>query len=135
MLAATFAAFLLVQLAAHQVGDHWIQTNHQAVTKGERSRAGTLACLRHVATYTAATAGAGALAWWLLALEISPAGFAAGQAISAITHYWADRRFTLEWMAARLGKSGYYANGGAYQLDQSWHWLWLAVAAMATVRL
>lgn len=133
MLAATFAAFLLVQLVAHTVADHWIQTNEQATGKGERSRAGALACLRHVATYTATTAGAGGLAWWLLDLDVSPVGFAAGQLISATTHYWCDRRFTLAWLCTRLGKAEYYEHGGAYQLDQSFHWFWLTVATAVSV--
>lgn len=31
--------------------------------------------------------------------------------MSAITHYWADRRFTLAWFAAVLGKSEFYELG------------------------
>lgn len=135
MHAATFSAFLLVMLVAHQVGDHWVQTDTQAVSKGARDRAGALACVRHVATYTTTTAGAGALAWWLLALDVSPVGFVAGQLVSAGSHYWADRRFTLARLAATLGKDGYYERGGAFHLDQSWHWAWLAVAAGVTVAI
>jgi hypothetical protein len=70
----------------------------------------------------------------------------AGQLVSAVTHYWADRRTTLARLADALGKGGYYRLGaprpgrddnlslgtGAYALDQSWHWLWLGVAATVT---
>jgi len=133
MTAAAFAAVLLALLAAHQVGDHWVQTNHQAQGKGERSTAGARCCAAHVASYTACTMLAAGLAWWALGLDVSPAGFVAGQLLSAVTHYWADRRFTLAALCARLGKSEYYERGGAYQLDQSWHWLWLTVAAGLTV--
>lgn len=133
MTAAAFAAVLLALLAAHHVGDHWVQTNTQACGKGERSAAGARHCAAHVASYTACTMLAAALAWWVLDLHVSPAGFFAGQLVSAVTHYWADRRFTLAALCARLGKAGYYERGGAYQLDQSWHWLWLTVAAGLTV--
>ncbi len=136
MLATTFTTYLVALMAAHQVADHWIQTHHQAMCKGERGRAGALACLRHVLTYTAVTAGAGLAAWQLLDLSIAPAGFVVGQVISAVTHYWADRRYTLAWLVGKLGKTGYYnAPGGAYQLDQSWHALWLTVAAVIATAL
>lgn len=133
MLAATFAAYLLALLVAHTVGDHWVQTSAQADGKGARGRAGALACARHVASYTACTALAGAAVWRLLDLDISLAGFLAGQAVSAVTHYWADRRFTLAWLARRTGNGAYYDNGGAYQLDQSFHWFWLAIAAVLAI--
>lgn len=40
----------------------------------------------------------------LSGLRISPAAFVAGQVVSAASHYWADRRFTLAQFAARTGK-------------------------------
>jgi putative flippase GtrA len=133
--AATFAAYLLALLVAHKVADHWIQTDTQACGKGARGRAGAFACARHVATYTAATSGFGFLVIAVLHLPVTLVAFLAGQGISAITHYWADRRFTLAWLCRILRKGKYYAKGGAYELDQSWHWLWLFVAALVTVVL
>ncbi|MFD7161666.1 transcriptional regulator [Kribbella sp. NPDC059898] len=144
--AVTFAAYLGALLTAHNVADHWVQTHHQALTKGARSREGARACLAHVATYTAITAAFGALVWVLLDLPITPAGFVAGQLVSAVTHYWADRRWTLAGLARLIGKSEYYTLGaprpghddnptigtGAYSLDQSWHHLWLFAAALLT---
>ena len=144
--AATFAATLPTLLVAHNVADHWVQTGHQAATKSQRDRTGRLACAAHVASYTAVTAGAVALVWLVFGLRISPAGFIAGQLVSAVTHYWADRRFTLAWLAGLFGKDGFYTLGsprsgrddnpslgtGAYALDQSWHWAWLFVAALLT---
>jgi hypothetical protein len=38
---------------AHQVADHWIQTQHQADTKGCPGWPGRIACAAHVASYTA----------------------------------------------------------------------------------
>jgi hypothetical protein len=133
-------------LVAHNVADHWAQTPHQALTKGLRSSAGRVACLAHVAVYTALTAGTVALLWVVLGLPISPAGFVVGQLVSAVTHYWADRGFTLVALAALVGKREFAALGaprpgrddnptlgtGRYALDQSWHWLWLLVAALIT---
>ncbi|ASU77282.1 DUF3307 domain-containing protein [Actinopolyspora erythraea] len=144
--ALTFAATLPALLVAHHVADHWVQTSHQASSKGLPGRQGQLVCAKHVASYTAVTAGFVGLLWTLLGLPITPAGFAVGQLVSALTHYWADRRWTLRRLAGAVGQSGFYALGspregkddnpslgtGAYVLDQSWHWLWLFVAALLT---
>lgn len=65
---------------------------------------------------------------------------------AAVTHYWADRRFTLSRLAEVLGSGSFYRLGaprtgkddnvslgtGAYVLDQSWHWAWLFVTALIT---
>lgn len=147
--AVTFAVVLPALLVAHNVADHWVQTNHQAATKGQRGHAGRAACATHVASYTAVTAVVVGLVWLVFDLDVSPLGFVAGQVVSAVTHYWADRRFTLAWLAAVAGKTTFYVLGaprsgrddnpslgtGAYALDQSWHWLWLFVAALLTAVL
>lgn len=113
MTAVTFAVLLPSLLVAHHVADHWIQTDWQAKHKGDRDPwyVGRLACASHVATYTATTATAVALLWWLFALPITPLGFVLGQAVSAVTHYWADRRFTLQRLCERLGKGEFYRLG------------------------
>lgn len=144
--AVVFATVAIGLLLAHTVGDHWVQTHRQALTKGDRNRAGQLACLRHVASYTVTTAAFTGLLWWLLDLPITQQGFITGQLVSAVTHYWADRRHTLAKLAALIGKGDFYRLGmprpghddnpstgtGAYHLDQSWHWLWIGVAALLT---
>ncbi|GAA0538820.1 DUF3307 domain-containing protein [Saccharopolyspora thermophila] len=144
--AVTFAAVLPSLLVAHNVADHWVQTSHQAGHKHLRNWVGRWNCFKHVATYTAVTALVVALVWALLGLAITPVGFVLGQVVSAVTHYWADRRFTLARLAAISGNAGFYRLGaprhghddnpslgtGAYALDQSWHWLWLFVAALLT---
>lgn len=135
MQAATFAAYALALLFAHHLGDYWIQTHHQAMTKGQPGPAGVRACLGHVATYTFTTAAFGSAVWVWLELDITLAGFVAGQVVSAVTHYWADRRHTLAGLARRLGKSDFYDNGGAAHLDQSWHWTWLFIAAVLTTAI
>lgn len=147
--AVTFAATLPTLLVAHNVADHWVQTSHQAVTKSSASWPGRAACASHVATYTAVTAGGVGLIWTVLGLPISTVGFVLGQLASAATHYWADRRSTLARFAELVGNGQFYRLGtprtgkddtphlgtGAYALDQSWHWLWLFVAALITALL
>lgn len=144
VLGAVFAALL----AAHQVGDHWVQTHRQACTKGLPGWPGRRACAAHVVTYTAtavlALAAVAASTGW----RPDPALATVGLAVSAVTHYIADRRTPLVRMAAALdrftGKSTFLALGaprpgrddnptlgtGAFALDQSWHIGWLFIAAL-----
>jgi hypothetical protein len=117
-------------LSGHWLGDHWAQTDHQATTKGERTRTGRRACAAHVATLTACQAVMLAL------VAVSEGGggglvqVVLGLAVNAVTHYWADRRRTLEGLAHLTGKGGYYARGGAPHLDLAWHMGWLLPAAL-----
>lgn len=144
MFASSFGALFI----AHMIADYWLQTQEQANRKGRRDWLGRLACARHVLGHTVcnviALAGVYALAgtWppnW--------AALTSAVAVIAITHYWADRRFTLEALArvvgrAVNGKHGFYKFGtdphdghaacmgtGAAHLDQAWHILWLGVGA------
>jgi hypothetical protein len=60
---------------------------------------------------------------------------AAGLALSAVTHYVADRREPLRRMAGATGHAPFYAMNtgglnGAYLMDQSWHYGWIFVAAL-----
>ena len=167
--AASFAAVAVALVVAHQVADHWAQSSHQAGHKGKPGWEGRVACAAHVASYTLVTALTVLAAWLLLDLPVSLPGVVLGQLVSAVTHYWADRRTTLQRLAERLQLGGFYGLGaprpvrvlvvdehglpaygadgapvtvpvdnpslgtGAYALDQSWHWLWLGVAALVTV--
>ncbi len=142
----TFAGVAVGLLIAHQVGDFWVQTHHQAMAKGLRGTTGRVACAKHVASYTAVTALTVLALWGVFQLDLSWTGFVVGQLVSAVTHYWADRRFTLARLAALLGKTQFYVLGapragrddnptlgtGAYALDQSWHCGWLGIAAFLT---
>ncbi|MCU7724570.1 DUF3307 domain-containing protein [Actinoplanes sp. KI2] len=144
MTAATFAAVFVALFVAHQVADHWIQTDHQARTKGAPGWPSRIACAAHVATYTATALVALAVLRHTLDLPLTPGRVAAGLAVSAISHYLADRRTPLARLAALTGHAGFYALGtcrngrddkpclgtGAYALDQSFHYAWLFVAAL-----
>ena len=109
--ALTFATVLPGLLVAHTVADHWVQSHQQAAHKHLPGWPGRLACAAHIATYTATTTLTVGLLWVLLDLAISPLGFAMGQLVSAVSHYWADRRFTLQALCERLGKGDFYRLG------------------------
>ena len=138
-------------LAAHQVGDHWVQTGRQAAVKGERGWQGRRACAAHVASLTAAKAAALA-SLHMAGYRVRPGRAAAALAADAVSHYLADRRSLdppagLAALAVRLGKGGFWTLGmprpgrddnpvlgtGAYALDQAFHigCLWVAATAIA----
>lgn len=138
--AALFAALVV----AHVVGDHWVQTDRQACRKAEPGWVGRLFCIQHVCSYTVVSVLA--LAALMASAGWRPDGtnFFGGLAVSAVTHYVADRRWPLRWLAERTGKRAFWTLGapragrddnpsigtGAYALDQSWHVGWLFVAAL-----
>ena len=134
---ATFAAVFVALYAAHMVADYWVQTPHQADAKGWPGRTGRVACASHVGTYTLTAAVALVVVWWRLNLPLSLPHVAAGLAVSAVSHYWADRRSTLRGLVAVLDRTGqpgkldyYDVGGGAAPLDQAWHAGWLFIAAL-----
>lgn len=128
--AVTFAVAMAALGAGHWLGDYWVQTHGQAMRKALPGWPGRLACAAHVATYTLTLAGCLALAGWALNVPLDITHVACGLAVSAVTHYAADRRRPLRRLAAALGKAGYWDNGGAALLDQGWHWAWLFAAAL-----
>ncbi|MFA1551984.1 DUF3307 domain-containing protein [Actinomadura chokoriensis] len=134
-----FTVMFVALYAAHAVADHWVQTHHQACGKGAATWRGRLLCARHVASLTFTQTVAVAAAVWVTGVSVSPAAAAAGLAVNAVSHYWADRWSTLAWLARILGKGEFHRLGdggsaptgtGAYALDQSWHVGWLFVAAL-----
>lgn len=161
--AAVFAAVFIALYVAHSVGDHWVQSSHQAAHKGENdrtpgqsSRAGRIACTMHVLGLTITKGIALAAVVLVLDLPVTVTGVAAGLGIDAATHWWADRRSTLAWLAKVTGKTEFLSLGtpahsahpvnteggyaptlgtGAYALDQSFHHLFLGVAALLIAAL
>lgn len=144
--AVVFAAVFVTLYAAHEVGDHWVQTDAQACRKGRPGWPGRLAAARHVASLTATKLVAVAVAAAVLGLDLAWGWVAVALGVDAVSHWWADRRTTLHALAAWLdrtglvpGKRGFAELGdgaaaptgtGAYALDQSWHIAWLWVAAL-----
>ncbi|MFI0929686.1 hypothetical protein ACH4TP_38045 [Streptomyces sp. NPDC021012] len=139
--AERFAASYAVLTAAHDVGDYIVQQDRDAVAKGRPGREGRIACARHVASYTATQAVALAAANRGLRLGLSWRRMAAGLAVSAVTHYVADRCAghwaetdgapVLVRAAHRSGKAGWLTRdpGAGPLLDQAWHKGWIALAA------
>lgn len=139
--AVRFAAAYAALTASHEVADHWVQIDAQAVAKGKPGPEGARACAAHVATYTATQALALAAADRLLGLRLDWRRAAAALAVSAVTHYVADRQGG-HWrdehprgvvrLAAVTGHAGWLARdpGAGYLMDQAWHKGWLAVAAV-----
>jgi hypothetical protein len=146
---AVFAAVFAALYAGHQIGDHWIQTDHQAGHKGRPGWIGRLACARHVTTYGLTRVVALAALIWTLDLDVSPLGLAVGMAVNLASHYVADRRTPLRWIASRFGLTSFLQLGvprpgrddlpslgtGAYALDQSWHVGFLFVSALLIAAL
>ncbi|MFF2074624.1 transcriptional regulator [Kitasatospora sp. NPDC058162] len=156
--AARFAASYALLRAAGDVADHFVQTCHQAATKGhhdhnpgQSSAAGRRACAAHVATYTATQAAVLLAGTRLLGVRLRPAPVTAALALSAVTHYVADRREPLRRLADAVGIGDFYALGtpghpaypttrngkyaptlgtGAYALDQAWHHAFETIAAL-----
>ncbi|MFI6653226.1 hypothetical protein ACIBI8_37255 [Streptomyces sp. NPDC050529] len=139
--AARFAATYAVLTAAHEVGDYWVQRDAEAVAKGGHGVEGRAACARHVASYAATQAAALLVSDRVLRLGLDWRRAAAGLAVSAVTHYVADRsggRWREDGPSTRLvrfarntGHEGWLARdpGAGPLLDQAWHKGWIAVAA------
>lgn len=163
---AALAGAGLIGLAlyvGHHVGDYWVQTDHQAKHKGDAGGPGALACGTHVATYILTQAACLALTL-LVGVRFSLLGAVVALAVSAGTHYLADRRERgiMFWLARRLpGKAAFLDLGkprlawtrvdeagqvvpldnptlgtGVWALDQAWHIFWgVFVATLVVVGL
>lgn len=140
---AVFAALFV----AHQVADHWVQTNTQACRKGTPGRLGGLACTAHVASYTVTALLVMVAVTGVLGVPVVVWRLVAGLAVSAATHWLIDRRWPLYWLAEHTGRRAFLQVGapragrddnptlgtGLYALDQSAHYLFLLVAALVMV--
>jgi hypothetical protein len=112
--AAVFGVAAPTLYFAHHVGDYWVQTDHQAQHKGDPKREGKgrQACLAHVSTYVATQGVFLLLAILATGLEMSGPAILAALTVSGATHYWADRRWTLEWLAGLIpGKVNFFRLG------------------------
>jgi hypothetical protein len=142
------AVYALLRGAA-DVADHWIQTDYQATTKGQHGKPdtaegrtqtaeGRAACARHVAAYVTLQGAALLAGDRLLELGLRRRRIVAALAISAATHYVADRREPLRRLADKTGKGNFWKLapplGGAYALDQAWHHGAELIAAVAAAR-
>jgi hypothetical protein len=129
-----FVVALVVLLVAHQVGDHVVQTDHQAGGKAGAGWAAARAMAGHLAAYhtTAVVVLVGTFA--LLDLPLTWAGATAGIGFSAATHALLDRRWPVRAIL-RTTRSPKFAATlapvcGMYAADQALHQLALLVSAL-----
>ena len=108
----TLAVVFTALYVAHGLGDVWVQRHADALAKGAANRHGQIACAWHVTTYTATTTAV-VLAVLILPLGATATwhGVVAGQMFSAATHYAIARRWTLAWLADRVGKRAFHDLG------------------------
>ncbi|MFD9692532.1 hypothetical protein ACFWXO_43005 [Kitasatospora sp. NPDC059088] len=133
--ARRFAVAYPLLRAAADIADHWVQSDHQAATKGQSGAAGRRACAAHVASYTAVQAVVLLGGARLLGVRLRPGPVAAALALSAATHYVADRREPLRRLADATGKERFvrladHGLNGGYLLDQAWHHAFETCAAI-----
>jgi hypothetical protein len=131
---------------SHPLADYWVQTNHQAATKGGDGWAARRACAAHVATLTATHALALAAGTLATGERIPIRRAGGGLAFNAATHYVIDRRQPMRRLTevlASIGKPDFHDVGkprpgrddnpclgtGAHVLDQALHIACLAVTA------
>jgi hypothetical protein len=89
---AVFAATFAALYAGHHIGDYWIQSDHQARHKGDAGRAGARECLLHVGSYTLTQALCLVLLSAVTGWTTNFFAVLGALAVSAATHYAADRR-------------------------------------------
>lgn len=158
MKAGCSAAVFAAMLAAHEAGDHVLQTEAQALGKATSWRA----MAGHVGSYHAAQLAALAVADAALGLRLRPSRVAAAVTLSASTHALLDRRWPVDAVVRVFGhpstepgswRSGYfdppehahYTTGvsgpqttrvplhGPYLTDQSLHKLVLWACSLIAV--
>jgi hypothetical protein len=116
-------------MGGHDVGDHVVQTDHQAASKAGRGAAAYRALAGHVGGYTVTQV----VALALVGVPLLRWRTVAGLAFSAGTHAFIDRRWPVRALL-RLTRSPAFAElqtpiNGMYVSDQALHHGCLLVAA------
>jgi len=126
----SFAALMV----AHQLGDHVLQTDRQALGKTGRGPTAVLAMLGHLLSYHVAGAVLVAATFAALDLPLRLAGVAAGLGFSALTHAALDRRRLVRAILHRTGAPRFAEAttpvNGMYAADQALHQAALLVSAL-----
>jgi hypothetical protein len=127
-----FAAAFIALYAGHMIGDHVVQTDHQAAHKAGKGRAAVSAMAGHIGGYTAAQAVALAL---VAGVGMNLTAVAAGLAVSAATHAIIDRRWIVQWVLRNTGSPSFASltsggMNGPYLTDQALHIGCLFLAAV-----
>lgn len=134
-----FGTIMGALIAAHYLGDYFVQTDVQAQHKGKRGTRlfnyiGRIHCLWHALTYTVTLGIVLLLVLDMSGVELTTQTQLIAWAVlimNGVTHYVIDRRWTLEAFARLIGKSGWIDNDpeALPKLDQAAHLVLLGVAA------
>jgi hypothetical protein len=132
--AVVFVVALVVLLVAHQIGDHVVQTDHQAARKAGPGWTAVWAMAGHLAGYHLCALLLLLAAFGLLGLPLTATGVVAGLAFSALTHALLDRRWPVTALLRAL-RSPRFAEAtspvcGPYAADQALHQGALLVSAL-----
>jgi hypothetical protein len=129
-----FAALLPTLWAAHNVGDHLVQTDHQAVRKAQSWRA----MAGHIVGYQAAQVVAVGAVLAATGMRCSRRNVLVGMVFSGATHAFIDRRWPVRWLLRHTGSAGFAEMStpvnGPYQADQALHHGCLLIAALLMAR-
>ncbi|GAB7052713.1 DUF3307 domain-containing protein [Catenuloplanes indicus] len=135
----TFVVTLLALIVGHQLGDHVMQTDHQASNKAGRGRAAVTAMLGHLAAYHVTVGTVLFVTAWALHLQLTWLGVTAGLLFSLVTHAVLDRRAVVRLVLQHTGSREFADQTtpvcGMYVADQSLHWACLLVSALLMARL
>lgn len=120
------------------VGDFFVQTDHQAKHKDEKTSEGRKALAAHSLTYGVTQGVLLIAANRALGTNIRPARIFQAVAFSTLTHAFIDQRWPIRKAAKTLKKEKFHDMapplGGAFHLDQSAHHLMEAAASMIVAR-
>lgn len=129
-----FVVALAALLVAHQVGDHVLQTDHQAAGKAGPGCPALRAMLGHLVSYHAAAALVLVGTFATVGLPLTPGGVGAGLAFSALTHGVLDRRWPVRAILRHSGSPKFAEStvpvNGMHAADQALHQAALLVSAL-----
>ncbi len=139
-----FGTIFAALVIGHYLADFWVQTDHQSRHKGltgPDSWCGRWNAAKHAFTYTITLLGVLGAVLGATGAPYSTRSLYAVLALviaNGVTHYIIDRRWTLEWLARRLGKGGWIDADRAsamMHLDQAAHLAIFGPVALGIVLL
>ncbi|BCJ55077.1 hypothetical protein Asp14428_65520 [Actinoplanes sp. NBRC 14428] len=132
--AVVFAVAMATLVAAHQLGDHIVQTDVIADAKAAPGLDGWRHLLIHVGTYHATALVMLMATAVTLDVPLTVSGTAMGLGFSALTHGFLDRRWPVRWVLQHTGSADFAERMspicGMYLADQALHYGCLWVAAL-----
>ncbi len=126
-------------MAAHQLGDHVLQSDRQAAHKADPGLTGWSCMALHVGIYHVIATVMLLVAFVGLGLGTPVRGLIAGLAFSAVTHAFLDRRWPVRLILTRMGSPTFAVMqspvNGMYVADQALHYACLWISAILIARL